>query len=497
MSRREAECEGLLEWLKQFGCRNLMEPKMAKQLLTPGNRSVWRHLQQHVKPVNSVLLVRKNVLLAKQNSHCKVESVTQVKNLKKSDVLQNKIDIKMNEFKYASSEVKSLLDQISDTKCNILTIESETEDLRNKTYLLSLKQFQIICYIKQLEEFVCKAQSLEKISITVKNPVKASCLTNIASDLLKTNLTPFKSLNNDDHEMLLDLSTSYPAEQVYQGLLQALNSLANRLKQIFLTLGYKSHISDVSTSNSSFSSQLHDLNTLVVKNQLKINSFKNKLALSSTVLDKEKLELIKAIRRPIESDNSPVVNDSSAPKEFINKLMDSMSSWKSVTLSVIITNIEEDCSTREHLKQLVTEKNEEKDVVYDGLTHRVNLINEGYHHISKYNVSVDQTRCKILQTCNKSFYAFISEEISQKQLEDLFSCLMTMVNKELELFTKAPLTALTRYWESNNQMVNNELIEKVNACTSVLLLQPGSKNVIKRILKKKLFALYYDKIVTN
>lgn len=488
----ESSTKLLSEWLHQLRCPMELTQRQLQKLNSLKMKSIWRHLKSRIKPTFSAQTVKKNLLLKKLDpanasmqsadyENFKIESikdltiVEEINNVQELfESLENKTEVldhqlnssasalivknvekkvlkdRVKEVKDKSGLFESMADSIKGTIANIeeeMTFLSVCEFSPAPVSYLEMKQSQatLVNYVQQLSNLETEDENF--ISEIIMNTVHFSPITNLNSVMFLSNLS-LESLNTKlFHKMWTNEQSSttwinVSLRNLTAEILRNQTEICHSLKEIDkLSMGFENSIKALSET----------VKEQVLRDEEKIDSSRT-IGMLSSFLQEVRLH-----------------------KKDCKVML--------LVEELFTSSIQVGC-----LKSTVNSNQEERERMQNFVAERVNDINELLQNLFDRKESLKLSMSTIQKKNSELASTFIME-YNLSKIDDTqchFASFRDWIQKEVDLFQRVPLVALTRKWEDLSSVLSDKVdgeFSKHRALCSVLL-HSELKNVSMSLLEK-------------
>lgn len=488
---KDVHNEQLAEWLQRLGCPVELSPEDLQNLNTPSMRSVWRHLQRHVMPVSTVRTIRKNLLLAKLRTNgllpgkfgnFKIETVQELVQLQKHSVRRDEIDLLKGKLGSVDESLLSATSYHIGKVTEKERMRHNLEELQDKLALLNLK---LACVQRDVEKL---DRELEIASILKTCPATQMPYLELKENKLLVSkfVQKFSSFGiTDDCIVEMIVSTSeFPPSIILDGILSvsnhALKTLnSSKIADIWLSTKFPNKLNDLPLSK-----HLTDLNTTLFKNEMELHSCSRKIVASKDKLEKDRAALRKVIEEAVTCGSSPV----STLVELVDEIVEiTMVIKREEKFKELLGEIQDVCSSDfDQVKWVVSGLKEKEDGLLKSVNEKLSETNKLIEQVS--TIQVSSVKDGVLQRSRDLVLKFLTQLENNRDKENQCQVLVSenLIGKEIEMFQKLPLVAMTRQWEDSFEIIPKSVKEDVLKSPELFnfLCQSEPKNLIKDIVEK-------------
>lgn len=522
MMSGDCQSQGLAEWLQMLGCPASLNVSNVRKLYTSKMRSVWRHLQAHVVSTHKASTIHKNVLLARledenipvgQFQNFKLDSVNHLNRMKEilqiekeKDEIKEKI-MTINEKLHDENSL--LLQKIAEEKWE----EKQLSEIEDKTTILELKQAKILEDCNKVNDEKETIVHLKNSKTSISH-YELSRQKSIVSKYVKNYRYPFKD-TEDDGKYLCEMMCSileFKPESVLDGIVQnakealmSLNSILDSLVGVGDSFSPK--------KSETFQEKLRDLKVLVIRNELQICDGRKKILSETHELQDEKDKLLEMLTK--KDEDSCYLEKSGACdfekesiKEFMIEADKDVSNVKFVNqlLDDVMEKIQQESENNRMLEEQnrlipdiefeplenvqcsvrnLVAKEDELDKQIEKKVSDVNMVVSVVHRSLIDSGELNEMLSENVQLAS-DFKSEICHVFKQNIDSSEFADVML---KEVEVFQRTPMVALSRSWDTSNNMLGFSSAKKSFDDPLLLysLLQAEEKNSIINVLEKCLW----------
>lgn len=488
---KDVQNQQLSEWLDRLGCPVELSPEDLQSLNTPSMRSIWRHLQRHVMPVSTVRTVRKNLLLAKLRTdgllpgkfgNFKIETVQELAQLQKHSVTQDEIDLLKGKIRAVDESLlfatNHLIVKVTEKK----RMRDNLEELQDKLALLNLKLACVQGDVEKLDKELEIASILKTCPATQMPYLELKENKLLVSKFVQK-LSSFGITDNCIVETIVSTS-EFPPSIIFDGVLSvsnhALRTLnSSKIADIWLLSKFPKKL-----NNLPLSKNFTDLNTTLLKNELELHNCSRKLVASKAELEKDRASLDKVIKECVTCGNRP----ESTLIELVDKIVEiNLDVKREEKCKELLGEIQDICASDfDQVKWVVSGLKEKEDGLLQSVNEKLSESKMLIEQIS--TIQVCTVKFGVLQRSRDLVSKFLTHLENSRDKVNLCHVLVSenLIGKEIEMFQKLPLVAMTRQWEDSYETIPKTVTEDVLKSPELFnfLCRSEPKNLINDIVEK-------------